>query len=341
MRMKHLVLPFLTVLAVAGGCVAVAGGAAPNVGAIPVVLDGQRPEASEVGALRFRGAIELPDGGGVGGLSGLWVSGDGNRFLGVSDNGRTLTGRLSYDGDGRLADAGGFVARNLPLDERKGLVGRMNDSEDVAQLPGGGWLVSFERNHRILRYGTGSERPEGEPERLPAPPGLEDAPGNGGPEAMAALADGRLLVIEEGDDNGGEERRAWIGKAGLKTGGDWRPLTYRTAPRFRPTGAAPLPDGGALVLERRVSLLGGWASRIVHVPADALRPGATIDGVELARLEPPLLVDNFEGIAVRPGKDGDLLVYIVSDDNRSALQRTYLMMFALPAKARQPAVARR
>lgn len=356
MRRKNLTMFVLAMLAVAGGCVAAAGVGEPGVGepgggAFPVALDTQRPNLAEVGALRFRGAIELPDGGGVGGLSGLWVSGDGGRFLAISDNGRTLTGRLSYDAAGRLVGAGDFTARDLPLDERKGRTGRMNDSEEVARLADGSWLVSFERNHRILRYRSGPERPEGEPAPLPTPPGLEDAPPNGGPEAMAALADGRLLVIEEGADDGVVERRAWIGKAGLTARGDWQALTYRTAPRFRPAGAAALPDGGALVLERYVSLLGGWASRIVHVPADALRPGAVIDGVELARLERPLLVDNFEGIAVRPAPNaagpngdmptGDMMVYIVSDDNRSALQRTYMMMFELPAKALKPAVARR
>ena len=200
--------------------------------------------------------------------------------------------------------------------------------------------MPFERNHRILRY-EGADRPEGTPRRLPAPLGLENAPPNGGIEALAALPDGRILAIEEGDDNGVRERRAWIASADLRKRGDWQPLTYRAAPRFRPTAAAALPDGGVLVLERRVSLLGGWAARIAHVPAESLRGGATMDGVELARLEPPLLTDNFEGMAVRPGPDGDTLVYIVSDDNRSPLQRTYLAMFAIPTGALRHTVAER
>jgi hypothetical protein len=63
--------------------------------------------------------------------------------------------------------------------------------------------------------------------------------------------------------------------------------------------------------------------------------------VELARLEPPLPTDNFEGLAVRPDAGGGLFVYIVSDDNRSPLQRTYLMMFQLPAGALKATVAGR
>lgn len=341
MQLRRLAFPFLAVVAIAGGCVALAGGGGTPVPPISVPLDSERPSMAEVGALRFRGAIELPDGGGVGGLSGLWVSPEGNRFLAVSDRGRTLTGRLSYDAQGHLNGAGGFAGRPLPLDDDPSYSGRRSDSEEVARLPDGSWLVSFERNHRMLRYSAGPDRPEGAPVRLPRPPGLEDAPANGGIEALTVLSDGRLFAIEEGDDNGVRERHAWIGQPNLTSRAGWQPLTYRAAPRFRPTGAAALPGGGALVLERRVSLLGGWAARIVHVPPESLRPGATIDGVELARLEPPLLVDNFEGIAVRPGPDGDLLVYIVSDDNRSPLQRTYLAMFSVPAKALRPAIARR
>ncbi|WP_114860044.1 esterase-like activity of phytase family protein [Azospirillum brasilense] len=340
MRLRTLVIPFCALLAVAGGCAAVAGNGSPAESSVPVALDRDRPDLSEVGALRFRGALRLPDGAGVGGLSGLWVSDSGDRFVAVSDLGKSVTGRLSYDAQGRLAGAGQYDVRPLVIDKDPDYRGRLNDSEDLVRLPDGGWLVPFERNHRILRY-DGADRPEGPPRKLPTPPGLEKAPSNGGVEALAALPDGRILAIEEGDDDGVRERHAWIAPANPKTRGDWQPLTYRAAPRFRPTAAAALPDGGVLVLERRVSLLGGWAARIVHVPADSLRGGATMDGVELARLEPPLPTDNFEGLAVRPGPDGDTLVYIVSDDNRSPLQRTYLMMFQLPANALKPTVAGR
>ena len=34
-----------------------------------------------------------------------------------------------------------------------------------------------------------------------------------------------------------------------------------------------------------------------------------------------------EGIAVRRGAHGETLLYIISDDNYNALQRTVLMMF--------------
>jgi hypothetical protein len=36
-----------------------------------------------------------------------------------------------------------------------------------------------------------------------------------------------------------------------------------------------------------------------------------------------------EGIAVRSGPAGETLIYLLSDDNYSALQRTLLMMFEI------------
>jgi hypothetical protein len=38
-------------------------------------------------------------------------------------------------------------------------------------------------------------------------------------------------------------------------------------------------------------------------------------------------VDNFEGIAVVPRPTGGIRLYLVSDDNGSAAQRTYLLAF--------------
>ena len=51
------------------------------------------------------------------------------------------------------------------------------------------------------------------------------------------------------------------------------------------------------------------------------------DGVELARLAPPLTVDNMEGISARQDSAGRTLIYLMSDDNYSVLQRTLLLMF--------------
>ncbi len=106
-------------------------------------------------------------------------------------------------------------------------------------------------------------------------------------------------------------------------------LSYAKEGAFTPTGAARLPDGDVIVLERRFTLLGGLAARLLRLEAAALRPGAALGGRELARLGPPLSVDNMEGIATRRGPGGETLIYLISDDNFHPLQRTLLLMFEL------------
>jgi hypothetical protein len=50
---------------------------------------------------------------------------------------------------------------------------------------------------------------------------------------------------------------------------------------------------------------------------------------ELALLAPPLALDNFEAAAVTRLPNGDVRLYIVSDDNFSPRQRTLLFAFDL------------
>ena len=52
-------------------------------------------------------------------------------------------------------------------------------------------------------------------------------------------------------------------------------------------------------------------------------------GGEIARMEMarPLTVDNYEGLAVIPAKDGSVRFYLLSDDNFQSSQRTLLLAF--------------
>ena len=68
------------------------------------------------------------------------------------------------------------------------------------------------------------------------------------------------------------------------------------------------------------------------MPAKQIAPGADLKGTVIATLAPPLSVDNFEGIEARKGEQGETIVYLISDDNFSDRQRTYLLMFELREK---------
>ena len=256
---------------------------------------------------------------GADGLSGLWLGGDlGLAFVG--DRGRYAMARLVLRG-GRPAGLAEIVSG--PLCDGSGQPlqpGYEADAEALARLPDGTWLVAFERWHRIRAY----RRLNGAAAYVEAPPGLERARRNAGLEALTVLADGRWLAIAEwlpGALPG--MTLGWIGVPGRWTG-----IAYRPRQDFSVSDAAALPDGGALVLERRFSLLEGFDARLCRVSAAQLAEaasGAVLEGEEVLHLAPPLPADNWEGVAVAE-HDGAWLVALVTDDNQSPLQRSLLLL---------------
>ena len=81
------------------------------------------------------------------------------------------------------------------------------------------------------------------------------------------------------------------------------------------------------VLERRLSLFGGWRNRIVMLPVAELpdRADDVIEGVELAVISGPVLGENYEGLNVRRVDDGSYALTVVADDNFNGVQHTQLL----------------
>ena len=73
----------------------------------------------------------------------------------------------------------------------------------------------------------------------------------------------------------------------------------------------------------------GAALSIVDLaPTPGTAPARVLPTRILARWQPPVTLDNMEGLAIR--REGErIFVYLVSDDNLSSLQRTLLMKFEL------------
>jgi hypothetical protein len=277
------------------------------------------PEGS-TGPLRLLGGLQVNTGVlGFGGLSGLHLAPD-LTLTSISDRGRFAQMRLALDEGGR--PQGLSLLRSGPLRDGAGrpLAGTNGDAEALVGLPDGSWLIGFERRHRIQQHrdlaGPGRE--------VPPPPGLQRSPRNAALESLTVLADGRWFALSEGlaPPDTPADRQGWIGRPG-----GWQRISYRPAPRLDPVDAAALPDGGALVLERGFSLLGGFAGRLVRLAPSAWS-APVLQGEELLRFAAPLPVDNYEGVAVLPWR-GRLLVAVISDDNESILQSTILLLFTL------------
>jgi hypothetical protein len=312
-------------LVVAGLAAADAPNAEPiEITQIAVPLDISNRARETVGDLTFMGGFRLtsphPD---FGGWSGLWVSPDGQRMVAVGDRGHWLTANTTFSVDGHFQ--GIHDAKIIPMLNTSGIPVEppWADAESIAALAGG-FLVSFERAHRFWWYSA--RTPEELGVAIPAayfhPDEMHSAPTNGGVEALTEL-DGSTLVAFAENLKRGESIAGWTFD-GEKSESQ---VSYAAQDRYVPTGAATLPSGDVLILERRFDLI-GFRSRVVRLERDALQSGATVEPTEIATLTRPLAIENYEGIATVDTPQGTL-VFLISDNNFTALQRTLLMVFRI------------
>lgn len=288
----------------------------PGGGAVAV------PPLRLAGPLRSLGGLDIDNASlGAGGLSGLHIADDLVTTF-IDDRTRWAQARLVL----RDGLAAGLVPiASGPLNDGAGQPlprGWAGDAEGLARLPDGTWLVAYERWHRIRAYRS----LDGAGAYVAAPPGLDAAPRNGGLESLALLADGRLLAITEDLRPSGDPalRQGWVGEPGR-----WAPLTYRPTEGFVPVDAAGLPDGGALVLERRFRWWEGFSGRLTRIAPGAITAGAVLEGQLILRIDGnPVPAENFEGVAALR-HDGRTLVAIVADDNHMPNQRSLMLLFEL------------
>jgi hypothetical protein len=291
-------------------------------------FDSREPQRTRFGALTFRGGLVLESKfREFGGLSGLYVEPDGQRFLSVSDRGHWLRGRIVYRDKSPIAVTDAEMAPILgpngaPL-KRRGWY----DTEALA-MDGGTAYVGIERVQEIVRFDYAKDglRARGRP--IPVPPGVRRLPFNQSIECLAAppkngpLAGTLILMSERGLDAQGNILSFIIG-------GEGGSFTLKRTDDFDVSDCAIAPGGRLLVLERRFSWTAGVAMRIRSVPLASIKPGAVADGPELIFADNNAQIDNMEGLSVHREPDGTLVLTLISDDNFSALQRTMLLQFTL------------
>ncbi|WP_262028476.1 esterase-like activity of phytase family protein [Microvirga sp. Mcv34] len=279
------------------------------------------PDRSRFGALMFRSGIDLRSRvSAFGGFSGLWRSADGQDLIALADNAQVLKARIETS-DGRLSGLSRPMLSPLILSNGVPMRrSRYYDTESFA-LAGNAVYIGVERNHAVIKF----ERTDagsiirGMP--IPVPQAVKDLPSNGGLEALGVAPrrsplNGALVGIAEG------------GSGFILTGPRQGAFETVLSGGYAVTDLAFLPEGDAVILERRFSLVGWFGCRLRRIAADALKPGARVDGEVLYESEASHQVDNMEGLAIhREGRD--TVLSLISDDNFSSLQKTVLLEFSL------------
>ena len=289
-----------------------------------VVLDPANPAHIRLGKLVFLGGVALSaDVPAFGGFSSLSVRGD--RFTLLSDGGTIVRFRMGSDWHPHHA-----TYQNLPGGPGTGWQKQDRDSESMTSDPDGRIWVGFERWNAIGRYAPGFTRME----RLVQPRSMADWDDNGGAESMVRLRDGRFVVIAEQrrDGHGMKTAREGLVFAQDPTT-DPRPVfrfTYQAPRHYDPSDITELPDGRLLVLNRRFALPFAFSAKLAIVKKTDLKPGGNMRVHEIAAIAAPLTSDNYEGLAIT--REGDsTIVWLVSDDNQTSLQRSLLLKFRLDA----------
>jgi hypothetical protein len=292
----------------------------------------QEPEAN------FVGRIELPHSGGLNGLSGLEVSGDGTSLLAVSDQGWFVTGRIDRAGGIPVA----FSAEGPPVrmrnDHGQKVPQNQEDAEGIAIAPDGQIFVSYEVFHRVRTWVDITAKATWMTDLID----VARLGSNTGFEAVAYGPDNAVylfpedLTTEAGIPVYRLEMPAPIGtEAG-------RPIyRYRDArwtqpfslPRrgawFHPVGADFGPDGRLYLLERAFYPPIGFRSRIRRF--DVGPEGVTHESVLLAT--PLGRHGNLEGLSVWRDGAGAIRLTMISDDNGLALQRNEIVEYRVASNA--------
>jgi hypothetical protein len=287
------------------------------------------PSRQRFGQLAFRGGLELTSPyQEFGGVSAIRVGADGARFLALTDKGRWLRGRITYDGIRPTGIADAEMVPILGGDGRPLAARRWYDTESLAEADGTVY-VGIERVHQIVRldYGKHGLLARGLP--IPVPPGFKQLPSNGSIEALEFVPKGQPLastliaISERGYDEAGNLKAFLIGGPSPGT------FAVKRSDDFDVSDCALLPPGELLILERRYSLMRGVAMRIRRIPLASIKPGALVDGPVVVLADMGYEIDNMEALSVHHTASGDTVLTLISDDNFSAIQRTILLQFTL------------
>ena len=293
----------------------------------PFEIESKENQRTEFDGLELLGAFEIrsrhPH---FGGISGLSIGSD-ERLYAVSDRGYWLSARMRHDSEGRLLDLLDWQIKPILTPERTPTDGLLTDAEALARAPDGSFMVGFEQAHRLWRYPPPPLTFDSPAQPITTPRALTKAPGNGGLECVAVLPGGEIFTVAEELQNKDGSFKGWlIGNQQTVE------LSYLPSADFRVSDCAALPNGDVIVLERHLSIFLAFSARLKLIRAASIRPHAMLNGEDLLRLDPPLRLDNFEGLAVREDAAGTL-IYLISDDNFQPFQRTLLLQFRLPRTA--------
>lgn len=180
-------------------------------------------------------------------------------------------------------------------------------------------LVSFERHHRVVTYNPLEKKllPHKQYDAFD----IKDLPFNESYESVLRLKDKSIIAFPERH----EIQENVLTGFRLIPDGTLQTLHLKRYGGFWLTDIRQLSNGDFITLERSFNIFDGMALQMRHIKHDDFLSGETADGKIIFKMQSGDGVDNFEGLDIVPQQDGSYMMYVTSDNNFSALQKTLIM----------------
>ena len=292
-------------------------------------FDNRDPSRTRFGGLEFRGGLALTSKNPVfGGISGIYVEPDGDRFIAVTDRGSWLRGMIIYRDGKPVSITDAEIAPILGFDGKPLATRGWFDAESLAERDGA-LYIGIERVEQIVRFDYRRDGLQARGQPIKVPPDFKSFTYNKSLECLATSPEGSPLagkliaVTEQSLDNAGNLHSFVLG------GEDVVRFSVKRTDDFDVSDCTILPQGDLLLLERRFSATSGIAMRIRRIPLASIRDGELVDGRTMIEADLAYQIDNMEGIAVHRDAQGETIITLVSDDNFSIVERNLLLQFSV------------
>jgi hypothetical protein len=253
----------------------------------------------------------------------------GTKFAAVADTGFFITGAITRDAALKPIGMSTLNFQELPDIEGKVSNSKWQVDSESLVVEGDTVVIGFERVHRLAKFPFDGVRLGKSTGNLDFLIPERELRGNRGFETLAKSPEasplkGSLVAVSEKS----------IDKAGnifgaVLSGPQKGIFKIARSDEFDITDGDFLPNGDLIILERSFGMSRGIRMRLRQISGALIKPDAVVEGEILLEANMGAQIDNMEGLDIWQATDGTTRLSLISDDNKSILQRNLYLEFTL------------